>query len=57
MTTYTFNQLVDIMEQKGCNLADIAIGQMMDIIEDETGKYPNWDDIAPIWVLENCGIK
>ena len=54
MKTYTFSKLVDIMEASGCNLADLAIGRMMDIIEEQTGKFPNWEDIAPNWVVKNC---
>lgn len=52
----TFSQLVDLMESRGCNLADVAIANMMDIIEEETGKWPNWDDIAPEWVVKQCGL-
>lgn len=53
---YTFSQLVDFMVSRGCNNADIAIADMMDIIETETGKWPNWDDIAPEWVVKQCGL-
>lgn len=53
---YTFSQLVDLMVSRGCNNADIAIADMMDIIETETGKWPNWDDIAPEWVVKQCGL-
>lgn len=51
---YTYNQLEEIMRQNGCNLADIAIGRMMIIVEEETGDFPNWNDIAPEWVVKNC---
>lgn len=50
----TYAQLVRKMEDRGCNLADVAIGRMMDIVEEETGKWPNWDDEAPEWVINNC---
>lgn len=51
---YTFDELESLMRSKGCNLADVAIGEMMDIIYDETGTYPSWSDIAPEWVVKNC---
>lgn len=53
----TFDELVRRMKKNGANLADVAIGRMMDIIEEETGTFPNWDDDAPQWVLDNCGVK
>ena len=54
MKKYTFSELVNIMEKNGANLAEVAIGRMMDIIEEETGDFPNWTDIAPEWVVNNC---
>ena len=51
---YTYSELLDIMERKGCNLAEVAIGSMMDIVETETGNWPDWSDIAPDWVVKNC---
>lgn len=51
---YTFSELVDIMERHGANMADIAIGHMMDAIEEETGTWPSWSDEAPDWVVNNC---
>lgn len=54
MKQYTYRQLVDHMENMGCNLADVAVGRMMDIVEEQTGDYPCWGDIAPDWVVMNC---
>ena len=51
---YTFSQLVTAMQRSGCNLAEVAIGRMMTVIEEQTGKFPDWQDIAPDWVVENC---
>lgn len=51
---YTYNQLVNLMYENGSNLADVAIGRMMIIIEEETGVFPSWDDTAPDWVVNNC---
>lgn len=52
--TYTYDQLVNLMNKNGSNLADVAIGRMMLIIEEETGVFPDWNDIAPEWVVNNC---
>ena len=51
---YTYNELVDMMFEAGCNLADLAIGNMMDIVEEETGKFPNWDDVVEDWIVKKC---
>lgn len=50
----TYNDLVEKMEALGCNLAEVAIGRMMDIVEEETGRFPDWNDKAPEWVVKNC---
>ena len=51
---YTYHQLVERMEDMGCNLAEVAVGRMMDIVAEQTGYFPNWDDMAPDWVVNNC---
>lgn len=51
----TYAELVGVMVGKGCNLAPFAIGRMMDMVEEETGEFPNWSDLVPDWVLESCG--
>ncbi len=51
---YTYRQLVDRMERNGNNLADVAVGRMMEMVEEETGIFPNWSDVAPEWVVKNC---
>lgn len=50
----TFAKLVDRLEKNGCNLAEVAIGSMMDIIEEQTGTFPNWTDNAPDWVIKTA---
>ena len=50
----TFNELILLMESNGCNLSDIAIGRMMIIIEEQTGNFPDYDDPAPLWVIDQC---
>lgn len=49
----TFTQLLKKAKALGMNLAETAIGRMMDIIEEETGRFPDWDDKAPEWVIKN----
>ena len=53
----TYIELLDKAEADGMNLAEIALCRMMDIVEEETGSWPNWEDEAPQWVLDNFGIK
>ncbi len=53
----TYQELVEAMQKRGANLADVAIGRMMDMVEEETGVWPNWDDPAPDWVLEIAGVS
>lgn len=53
----TFQELVEALHERGANLAEVAIGRMMDEIEEETGVWPNWDDQAPAWVLEAAGMR
>ena len=50
----TFKQLVKRMQNKGNNLAETAVGRMMDIVYEDTGTYPEWTDKAPEWVVKNC---
>ena len=50
----TYSELVTRMEKAGNNLAEVAIGSMMDIVEEETGRFPDWDDEAEDWVIKNC---
>ena len=50
----TYSELLDIMYKDGNNLADVAMGRMMNIVEEETGNFPNWSDIVPEWILKNC---
>ena len=53
----TFEQLLKKAESLGMNCAETAIGRMMDIIEEETGKFPEWTDKAPEWVISNTLSK
>lgn len=53
----TYAKLVRTMENSGNNLAEVAIGRMMVIVEEETGRFPEWNEEAPAWVHRQCGIK
>lgn len=50
----TYAQLADRMVRNGNNLAEVAINRMMVMVEEDTGIFPDWDDIAPDWVIKNC---
>lgn len=54
MKSYTYTALVSILERQGANLAEVAVGRMMDIVAEETGRWPSWGDTAPEWVVRNC---
>lgn len=54
---YTFNELLEWATEHGQNLAHLAIGRMMDEIEEETGEFPSWDYVAPSWVVDNIKGK
>lgn len=49
--SFTFSELVEYLENRGDNLAEVAIGRMMDDIEAETGLWPKWTDPVPEWIL------
>lgn len=51
----TYNEVLERMENFCYNvdLASVALGRMMDIVEEETGVFPDWDDKAPDWIIKN----
>ena len=51
---YTYRTLLAEMQRRGANFAEVAIGRMMSIVEEETGNFPEWSDTPPDWVLRNC---
>lgn len=51
---YTYYELVIQMEKQGMNRPMDYIGEIMDLIEAKTGTWPDWDDIAPDWVVNDC---
>ena len=54
----TYTKLLEWAEENtNMNLADVALAEMMDIVEEETGTYPRWNDEVPQWILDNFGYK
>lgn len=51
---YTYRELIETLEANGCNLADVAVVRMMAIVEEQTGKFPDYNDVAPDWVVRSC---
>lgn len=51
----TYSRLLAKAEQDGNNCAEVALGRMMDIVEEQTGSWPNWNDQVPEWILNNFG--
>ena len=50
----TYTELLE-KALKTMNRADVALGRMMDIVEEQTGRFPAWSDEVPAWILENFG--
>ena len=53
----TVDELLNFLYDRGDNLADVALGRMMDSVEEETGHWPSWTDEVPEWILEICGLN
>ena len=53
----TYNEVLKKALALGMNCADVALGSMMDIVEEQTGEWPSWDDEAPAWILDNFGLR
>lgn len=51
---YTYRDLIVKLEMNGCTLADMIISRMMVIVEEETGKFPDYGELAPDWFVEQC---
>jgi hypothetical protein len=52
MNKYTYSDLIKIARKNGANLAEVAIGRMMDEVYEETGKWPSWNEEAPEWIIK-----
>ncbi|MBQ3405671.1 MAG: hypothetical protein IJH11_00295 [Lachnospiraceae bacterium] len=53
----TFAEVEDRALANSMNLAQSTVMSMMDIIQEQTGRWPEWNEQAPKWVLDNFGIK
>ena len=54
----TYTQILEYCEKHtNVNLAAVVLMRMMDIVEEETGNWPDWNDKAPQWILDNFGIS
>lgn len=53
----TYSDLLDRIDEMGLSCGDIALGRMMDIVEEQTGKWPSWEDKAPAWILKQFGVE
>lgn len=52
----TYNEILNKAYARGDNCAEVALGRMMDEVELDTGRFPDWNDEAPEWVLEVAGL-
>ena len=53
----TFKEIALALYNKGYTMADAATERMMDLVQDETGIYPDPDEAAPLWVILACGLS
>ena len=53
----TYRELVEWAEvNTNITNPEFTLATMMDIVEEETGKWPNWSDEAPEWILREFGV-
>lgn len=53
----TYRELVEWAEANtNIMYPEFTLAPMMDIVEEETGKWPNWSDEAPEWILREFGV-
>lgn len=36
---------------------EFTLGQMMDVVEEQTGTWPNWGDQVPEWIMNEFGAN
>lgn len=53
----TYAEIARALFNKGYTMADAATDRMMDLVQDETGIYPDRDEPAPEWVIAACGLS
>ena len=54
----TYRELITWAEAN-TNFTDpeLTLGQMMDVVEEQTGVWPNWDDQVPEWIMNEFGAR
>ena len=50
-----WQEIAEALEASGVNLGWLALGRMMDQAEEDSGRWPDWEDQAPAWVLRALG--
>lgn len=53
----TYKEIAAALFEKGYTMADAAVERMKDLVQDETGIRPDWDEPTPTWVAVSCGIS
>lgn len=51
----TYSQIEEMLEERG--LWASSLWCMMDEVEKQTGKYPEWNDRAEPWILRYYGLE
>ena len=55
MKRYTYQEILYILEERGL-LVETTLARFMDQVEEDTGVYPDWNDYAPDWIINFCGL-
>ena len=53
----TYREIAAFLSTDGDIFGDMRIEAIMDTVEEETGIYPDWDEIPPDWLLAEYGIS
>ena len=53
----TYREIAALLSEDGDIFGDMRIEAIMDTVEEETGIYPDWDEIPPDWLLAENGIS
>ena len=52
----TYREIAAALWETGDTLADTRVAGLMDSVEEETGLFPDWDEVPPDWLLAASGI-
>ena len=53
----TYHEIAVALWEAGDALADLRISALMQSVEDDTGIFPDWDEVPPDWMLAMNGIS